>query len=68
MGTNKSWDDNLRAVLLALFKLVREFKVVTSIVVLGVAITLGWFDVGVFEAVVDGLVKLAVAAIPGIGE
>ena len=57
----------LAKVVIAFFDLVREFKVVTSILVLGVAITLGWLDVPVFESVVGGLVRMAQAMIPGIG-
>lgn len=54
-------------VLIAFFDLVKEFKVVTSIIVLGASVTLGVFDVPVFEAIVGGLVRMAQAMIPGIG-
>lgn len=65
---NHNWDDNIARVFIAIIDLIREFKIVTSILILGVAITLGWLDVPVFEAVVGGLVELAKAAIPGIGQ
>ena len=65
---NHNWDDNIARVFIAIIDLIREFKIVTSILILGVAITLGWLDVPVFEAVEGGLVELAKAAIPGIGQ
>lgn len=65
--SNHDWDNNLAKIVLGFFKLVKEFKVVVSILVLGAAITLGVLDVGVFESVVNGLVAMAQAAIPGIG-
>lgn len=49
-------------------KLLVEFKVVVSLVVLGLAFTLGVLDVPVFRAIVDGLVALAQAGIAGIGQ
>ena len=48
---NKTWDDNLRYVLVA-------YKWPLSIVLLGVAVTLGYLDVPLFEAFVDGFAKL----------
>ena len=64
---NHDWDNNLAKVFLGFFRLLKEFKVVVSIIVLGAAITLGVFDVPVFEAIVGGLVRMAQALIPGIG-
>ena len=57
----------LAKVVIAFFDLVKEFKVVTSIIVLGASVTLGVFDVPVFDAIVGGLVRMAQAMIPGIG-
>lgn len=64
---NYDWDNNFAKVVIAFFDLVKEFKVVASIIVLGASVTLGVFDVPVFEAIVGGLVRLAQAMIPGIG-
>ena len=57
----------LAKVVIAFFDLVREFKVVTSILILGGAFTLGWMDIPGFVVIVDGFVSLAAATITGIG-
>lgn len=67
MGENHNWDDNLAKVAMALFGLIREFKVVLSILMLGGAITLGIMDVPGFKAIVDGFVDLLGAGVTGIG-
>lgn len=64
---NHNWDDNAAKVFLALFNLVKEFKVVVSIIALAGTFALGWLDVPVFQAIVDGLSKLVTAGVTGIG-
>ena len=65
--SNDNWDDNIATVALAVVGLVKEFKILVTFLALGAAFTLGWLNVPVFEAIVDGLVRIAQAAIPGIG-
>jgi hypothetical protein len=47
--------------------ILKEFKIVVSILVLGTAFTLGLMDVPGFQVIVDGLVALTQAGIQGIG-
>ena len=71
MGTDHpGWADNVermfRDVLRFFDRLINKNRLLFWVIALGGAVTLGVFDVPVFEAVVDGLVKLA-GIIPGLG-
>lgn len=63
------WADNIERMFNALLRfidrVINKNRLLFWVVVLGVCIGLGVFDVPVFEAIVDGVVKLA-GAIPGL--
>lgn len=63
------WADNVERMFNSFLKfldrLINKNRLLFWVIALGGAVTLGVFDVPVFEAIVDGVVKLA-GAIPGL--
>lgn len=61
------WADNVERMFLGTLKFLDRNRPLVWILALGGAITAGVMDVPVFQAIVDGLVRLAESAIPAIG-